>query len=202
MRKYILTLVFAFAATIVLAQGYQVGDIAADFKLKNVDGKMVSMADYKDAKGFIITFTCNHCPYSVAYEDRLVELDKKYKSKGYPVIAINPNDAVAYPADSYDNMKVRAKDKGFTFPYLHDESQAIAKAYGATRTPHMYIVQKTAKGMEVVYIGSIDNDTDNKNPNKEKYVEAAVNDLLAGKKPTNNFTKAVGCTIKWKKQSN
>lgn len=202
MKKYILTIILAVVATSIMAQGYQVGDIATDFKLKNIDGKMVSMSDYKDAKGFIITFTCNHCPYSVAYEDRLVELDKKYKTKGYPVLAINPNDAVAYPADSYDNMKKRAKEKGFTFPYLHDESQEIAKAYGATRTPHMYIVQKTSKGMEVVYIGAIDNDTDNKNPNKEKYVEAAVNDLLAGKKPANNFTKAVGCTIKWKKQAN
>src|SRR5690606_32298897 len=95
--------------------GYNVGDKATDFKLKNVDGKLTSLADFKDAKGFIVTFTCNHCPFSVAYEDRIVTLDKKYAAKGYPVVAINPNDAAAYPDDSFENMIVRAKEKNFTF---------------------------------------------------------------------------------------
>ena len=129
----------------VKAGEYKPGDMASDFKLKNVDGKMVSMADYKDAKGFIVIFTCNHCPFSKAYEQRIMNLDKMYAEKGYPVIAINPNDKTVEPDDSYDNMVVKAKEKNYSFPYLYDETQKIATAYGATRTPHVFVVQKTAK---------------------------------------------------------
>jgi len=91
--------------------GYSVGEKASDFKLKNVDGKMVSLADYKDAKGFIVIFTCNHCPFAQAYEQRIIDLQNKYSSKGYPVIAINPNDKDAEPVDSYENMVSRANEK-------------------------------------------------------------------------------------------
>jgi len=179
--------------------GYNVGDYAADFKLKNIDGKMVSLADYADAKGFIIVFTCNHCPYAKLYEDRLVALDKTAKKKGYPVIAINPNDAEKYPDDSFDNMKKRAKDKGFTFPYLHDETQEVAKAFGAARTPHVYLLKKEAEGkLKVAYIGAVDDDTENAKKDKVKYVENAIDALEKGEKPNPDFTKAVGCTIKWK----
>lgn len=181
------------------AQGYQVGDKAIDFKLKNVDGKSVSLADHKDAKGFIVVFTCNHCPFSVAYEDRIVALDKKYASKGYPVIAINPNDEVAYPDDSYDNMVLRAKAKKFTFPYLRDESQEIAKAYGAQRTPHVYVLQKSSNDLLVKYIGAIDDNSENASAAKEHYVETAVDQLLKGEEVKVNFTKAIGCGVKWKK---
>ncbi len=93
----------------------------ADFKLKNVDGKMVSLSDYRDAKGFIVIFTCNPCPYAVAYEDRIIDLDKEFKPKGYPVIAVNPNSVAASPEDSFEKMVIRAKEKGFTYPYLFDE---------------------------------------------------------------------------------
>jgi len=178
------------------AFGYDIGDIATDFLLKNIDGRMVSLADFDDAKGFIITFTCNHCPYSIAYEDRLVALDKKYKSKGYPVIAINPNNPVSYPADSYPNMKIRAQEKGFTFPYLMDEGQKIYPQYGATKTPHMYVLQKTKKGLVVEYIGAVDDNIRNAAAVQNKYVENAVNALLQGKKPTITKTKAIGCSIK------
>lgn len=183
----------------LLAQGYNVGDKAIDFRLKNIDGKTVSLADYKDAKGFIVTFTCNHCPYAKAYEERIMALDKKYRPLGYPVIAINPNDPVGYPEDSYENMIARAKEKGYTFPYLVDETQNIARAYGATRTPHMYVLQKTSAGLEVAYIGAIDENTENASAAKIKYVEWAVDALLKGQKPSTTFTKAIGCTIKWKK---
>jgi peroxiredoxin len=178
--------------------GYKVGDKAADFKLMNVDDKMVSLADYKDAKGFIVVFTCNHCPFSVKYEDRIIALDKKYKEKGYPVIAINPNDPAAHAIDDFPNMKKRAKEKKFTFPYLHDESQAVATAFGASRTPHVFILQKEAAGTVVKYIGAIDDNSDNEKQVKEKYVENAVDALLAGKPVDPSFTKAIGCTIKWK----
>ena len=179
--------------------GYNVGDKATDFKLKNVDGKLVSLADYKDAKGFIVTFTCNHCPFSVAYEDRIVALDKKYAAKGYPVVAINPNDAVAYPDDSFDKMVVRAKEKGFTFPYLRDESQEIAKTYGALRTPHVYILQRSGSDLIVKYIGAIDDNSENASAVTKKYAETALDEILKGEAVKTPFTKAIGCGVKWKK---
>lgn len=181
------------------ASGYKAGDLATDFKLKNIDGKMVQLADYKKAKGFIVIFTCNHCPYAQAYEDRIVALEKKYASVGYPVIAINPNDVVRQPEDSYEKMQERAKEKGFTFAYLYDETQQVAKTYGATRTPHVYVLKKTAKGNEVVYVGAIDDNYEDATAVKEKYVEAAVDASLANRPVDKKITKAIGCTIKWKK---
>lgn len=137
--KRIISLGLFILATIGLsAQSYQIGDKAADFKLKNVDGKYVSLSDYKDAKGFIVIFTCNHCPFSVAYEDRIIELDRKYKTKGFPVIAINPNDPKLFESDSFENMIKRSNKKGFTFPYLIDETQDVYRKYGATK-PHTYL---------------------------------------------------------------
>ena len=183
----------------LFAQGYKVGDKARDFNLKNVDGKTVSLKDYKEAKGFIIAFTCNHCPYAKAYEGRIMALDKKFASLGYPVIAINSNDPSDYSEDSFDNMVKRADEKHYTFPYLVDETQEIARTYGATRTPHIYVVQKTANGLEVVYIGAIDDNTEDADAAKNKYVESAIEALMKGQKPAVSFTKAIGCTIKWKK---
>jgi peroxiredoxin len=180
-------------------KGYAVGDKASDFKLTNIDNKTVSLADYKNAKGFIVVFSCNHCPFVVAYEDRIVALDKKYKDKGYPVIAINSNDAVQYPADSFDKMKERAKAKQFTFPYLHDPSQQTATIYGATKTPHIYVLQKSGKDLIVKYIGAIDDNSEDANAVTEKYAENALNQLLAGEEVKVPTTKAIGCTIKWKK---
>lgn len=176
--------------------GYKVGDPAADFKLKNVDGKTVSLSDFKSAKGFIVVFTCNHCPYAKAYEDRIIALDKKYASKGYPVIAINPNNPEKSKEDSYDLMKVRAKEKGFTFPYLFDEGQKIYPVYGATKTPHVFLLEKTAKGNIVRYIGAIDDNHEEPEAVKVKYVENAVDALLAKKPVSVTETKAIGCSIK------
>ena len=179
-----------------VANGYEVGDIVQDFSLKNVDGKMVSMADYKDAKGFILTFTCNTCPYSVAYEDRLIALDKKYASKGYPVIAINPNNPEAKPDDSFEAMQTRAKEKGFTFPYMLDVGQKVYPVFGATRTPHMYVLAKTDKGYQVKYIGAIDDNYKDASATTKHYIEDAVDALLAGKEVEVKTTKAIGCSIK------
>ena len=178
--------------------GYVIGDLALDFNLKNIDGKMVSLTSYHDVKGFIVVFTCNHCPYAKSYENRIMALDVKYAAKGFPVIAINPNDEKAYPEDSFENMKKRALDKKYTFPYLLDETQQIAKAYGAKATPHVYVLNKTNKGLDVSYIGAIDNDTEDINEGKIKYVANAVDALIAGKKPQITQTKAIGCSIKWK----
>lgn len=187
------------AFTLDQTQGYKVGDKAIDFKLKNIDEKVVSLADYPNAKGFIVVFTCNHCPFAVKYEDRVNELNKKYASKGYPVVAINPNDPSQHPEDDFANMQKRALDKGFTFPYLNDESQIIAKTYGAIKTPHVYILQKEKSDLVVKYIGAIDDNTDDAAAAKEKYVEQAVDALLAGKPVKTTSTKAIGCGIKWKK---
>ena len=184
--------------TSAATNGYKVGDTVKDFSLKNIDGKMMSLNDNTSAKDTIVIFTCNHCPYAKAYEQRVLALDKMFKSKGYPVIAINPNDPKAVPDDSFDNMVKNAKDKGFTYPYLMDETQQVARQFGAARTPHVYVLNKTAKGYEVAYIGAIDDNTEDAGQVKHKYVEDAVNALINGKAVPVSETKAVGCTIKWK----
>lgn len=176
--------------------GYKVGDKATDFKLKSVDNKMYSMADYKDAKGFIVVFTCNHCPFAVKYEDRIIDLAKKYKSKGYILLAINPNDPAAQPEDSFELMQKRAKEKKFTFPYLFDEGQKIYPQYGATKTPHVFLLDKN---LVVKYIGAIDDNVEDASEVKEKYLENAIAALEKGEEPTPNTTKAIGCSIKVKK---
>jgi peroxiredoxin len=183
-----------FAFTVKTEKGYKVGDTIEDFTLKNIDDKMVSLSNYQGAKGFIIIFTCNMCPYSVANEDRIIALDAKYKSKGYPVISINPNDPKVSIGDSFEDMKVRAAEKGFTFPYLFDEGQKVFPKFGASKTPHVYIVNALA--MKVEYIGAIDNSSRNPDAVSEKYVENVIDALLAGKKPTKTETRAIGCSIK------
>jgi len=175
---------------------YKIGDKATDFKLKSVDGKMYSMADYKNAKGFIIAFTCNHCPFAVKYEDRINALAKKYKPQGYILLAINPNDPTVQPDDSFELMKVRAKEKGFAFPYLFDEGQKIYPQYGATKTPHAFLLDKN---LVVKYIGAIDDNVDSATEVKEKYLENAIAALENGKTPSPDITKAIGCSIKAKK---
>ncbi|MFD1314675.1 thioredoxin family protein [Namhaeicola litoreus] len=176
--------------------GYEIGDTAEDFNLKNVDGKMVSLNQFKDAKGFIVIFTCNTCPYSVAYEDRIINLDKKYKEKGYPVIAINPNNPEISNGDSFELMQKRAKEKGFTFPYLFDDGQKVFPKYGATRTPHVFLLNKENNQLKVKYIGAIDNNSQNAAAVTEKYVENAIEALLSNKKIEPAITKAIGCGIK------
>ena len=176
--------------------GYKVGDKATDFKLKSVDNKMYSMADYKDAKGFIVVFTCNHCPFAVKYEDRIIDLAKKYKSKGYVLLAINPNDPAAQPEDSFELMQKRAKEKKFTFPYLFDEGQKIFPQYGATKTPHVFLLDKN---LIVKYIGAIDDNVEDASAVKEHYLENAIAALEKGQEPEVSLTKAIGCSIKVKK---
>ncbi len=202
--KTIMTSVFAFLALSIFAgegSGLKVGDKASDFKLKNVDGKHVSLTDFPGAKGFVVVFTCNNCPYAVAYQDRLISLDKKYKAKGYPVIAINPNDPEVEPGDSYEAMVKRAKEKNYTFPYLYDESHQVYKKYGATNTPHIYVLQKSSGGDLVVkYIGTIDDNYQDAGAVQKPYLDNAIEALLSNKEPSPSSTKAIGCSIKAKKQ--
>lgn len=176
--------------------GYGVGDYATDFKLKNIDGTMVSLSDFPDARGFLVIFTCNTCPYAVAYEDRIIALDKKYKPLGVPVIAINPNNPSVQPGDSFEKMKQRAGEKGFSFPYLLDEGQKIFPQYGATRTPHVFLLEKKTDGNQVRYIGTIDDNYQDAGAVEVKYVEEAVDAMLDGNPVPTETTRAIGCSIK------
>lgn len=198
MKSKLSLIVLAFILFSFSPTGYKIGDVVKDFSLKNVDGKMVSLGNYKDAKGFIVVFTCNHCPFAKAYESRIMALDGKYASKGYPVIAINPNDPKMVEDDSFDNMVARAKEKNYSFPYIFDETQDIAHAFGATRTPHVFIVKKDNGKNILKYIGAIDNNSEDAKSATQHFVEDAVDALLSGKPVPTTETKAIGCTIKWK----
>lgn len=194
-----LSILSLFVILTSFTEGLKPGDQAINFNLKNVDGKMISLDGIQNNKGVILVFTCNHCPFSKAYEDRIMKLDQKYASAGYPVVAINPNDPTIEPEDSFENMQKLAKEKHFTFPYLFDETQATAKAYGALRTPHVFVLKKgTEKGYTIEYIGAIDDNSDSPSEVKSKYVENAVDALLNGKEVAVRETKAIGCGIKWK----
>lgn len=178
--------------------GYEVGDTVADFRLKNVDGKMVALSDYKNAKGAVIIFDCNTCPYSKAYNARIIALNDKYAALGFPIITINPNDPGQSAGDSFERMVAQAKEKGYTFPYLADETQEVSRAFGATNTPHVFVIQRSGKNFTVAYIGAIDDNARDQANIKQKYVEDAVDALLQGKPVPNTRTKAIGCGIKWK----
>ena len=176
-------------------KGLSIGDVATDFSLKNVDGEMVSLEGIEGAKGYIVIFTCNHCPYAVMYEDRLNALNEKYAPLGYPVIAINPNDPDVKPGDSYENMIVRAKEKNFNFPYLFDEGQNIYPLYGAKKTPHVFLLD----GNRVVrYIGAIDDNPRDAENVEIRYLENAIDALRANRNIDPEVTKAIGCSIKTK----
>lgn len=172
--------------------GYQIGDVATDFSLKNTDGSMVSLAGIENAKGYIVVFTCNGCPFSKMYEDRLIDLHNKYAAEGYSVIAINPNNP-SNESENYEAMKTRAKEKGFPFAYLFDPKQEIYAQYGAVRTPHVFLLDQDRK---VQYIGTIDDNAKSADDVKEKYLENAIEALKKGELPKVNFTKAIGCPVK------
>ena len=198
-KTFMIFLLSFIIAGFVKAQTYKVGDQVQSFELKNVDGKMVKLSDYQNQKGVILIFTCNHCPYSQAYEQRIIDLDKKYKKMGYPVLAINPNDSIRQPEDSYSEMIKRSKEYKYTFPYLLDSDQSIAKSYGATRTPHVFLLKNDSKtnSSKLVYVGAIDDNTESAEAAKNKYVEKAIDELEKGKSISTSTTKAIGCTIKW-----
>ncbi|GIV24117.1 MAG: thioredoxin family protein [Bacteroidia bacterium] len=183
----------------LLLGGVKVGDKAPTFSLKNVDGKVVSLADYQDKKGVIVVFTCNHCPFAKLYEERIIALHKEFAPKGFPVVAINPNAPEIEPEDSYENMQKRAKEKKYPFPYLFDETQAVAKAYGATKTPHVFLLVKEGQDFKVAYIGAIDDSPNDPQKVQKRYVAEAIEALLAGKPVPVPETKAIGCSVKYRK---
>ncbi len=173
----------------------KVGDKAIPFSLPGVDDKQHSLADYEDKNAVVVIFTCNHCPYVRAWEDRMVQIQSDYASKGIQLIAINANDPAKYPDDSFPKMKERAREKKFNFPYLHDETQKVALAYGAERTPEVFLFD----GNGVLrYHGLIDDNYDDANAVKTHYLRDALDAGLAGKPVSIPDTRPVGCTIKWK----
>lgn len=193
-----LTCLAVLIASRSVVPDYGIGDTVADFKLKNVDGKMVALSDYKTSKGVIVIFDCNTCPYSQKYNDRIIGLNKKYASKGFPVVTINANDPKISSGDSFEEMVDQAKRKNYDFPYLVDETQNVARAFGATNTPHVFVLKNEGNTFKVAYIGAIDDNSRDESAVTKKYVEDAVDALLGSKPVPSTKTKAIGCTIKWK----
>ena len=178
---------------------YGLGDTVSTFQLMNIDGDSLHLFDYQQENnhGYVLIFTCNHCPYAQAYEERIIQLDKTFKPKGYPVVAINPNDPQIVPEDSYEKMKQRAEQQGFTFPYLLDHAQKIYKQFGATRTPHVFIVERIDQEQGVLrYIGALDDNYENPEEVEQRFAAKAIQALLEGKEVDPAKTKAIGCSIK------
>ena len=199
----LLSSLFLIAALLVSTSfapiiGYKIGSEVADFSLKNVTGKMVSLADYKAAKGFIIVFTCNHCPFAKRYQERLNNFNKKYSALGMPLLAISSTDPIAVPEDSYEAMVTKAKEEKYTFPYLQDITQSVAKAFNAAKTPHAFVVFKENGKWILKYSGAIDDNGAEPDKVQHHYLEDAVDALLAGKSVPVEVTKSIGCPIKWK----
>jgi peroxiredoxin len=201
MKKLVLLFVHILILSVVAgAKGpYKAGDYASDFNLRSISGKMVSLSQFEDAKGFIVVFACNTCPMVKKYQQRIIDLNNEFKSKGYPVIEINSNDKSVSPGDSFEEMKKLASDKGFGFEYLYDESQNVAREYGATNTPHVYVLSKEGGKLKVEYVGAIDNNADDASRADKHYVKDAVNAILGGDQVQVTSTRAIGCGIKWKK---
>lgn len=173
----------------------KIGSLIPDFNLPAIDGKNYSLESFKDKKILVVIFSCNHCPYVRAYEDRIIEIQKDYKSKGVEVIAINSNDAEKYPEDSFEEMKKRAAEKKFNFLYLRDEDQLVARSFDAAHTPEIFVFDGERK---LVYHGKIDDNWQEEKKAKTKYLRNALDELLEGKEVSIPETYSIGCTIKWK----
>jgi peroxiredoxin len=173
----------------------KLGNEAVAFKLPGADGKEHSYDEYKDKNAVVVIFSCNHCPYVRAWEDRMIQIQADYASKGVQLIAINANDASKYPEDSFPNMKERARVKKFNFAYLRDEAQSVARSYGAQRTPEIFLFDKNAV---LRYHGAIDDNYDDPKAVKEHYLRKALDAVLAGDSISIAETLPVGCSIKWK----
>lgn len=171
------------------------GDKAPDFKLPGVDGQTHILNDYSDKNALVIIFSCNHCPYVQAWEDRIINVQSNYADHGVQLIAISSNDTTAYPADSFSEMVKRSSSKGFNFPYLYDESQNVAKAYGAERTPEVFVFDNTQK---LAYHGTIDDNYEDPTSVKVQYLRNALDAITTDGAPSVPETSPIGCTIKWK----
>lgn len=172
----------------------QIGSSAHHFNLPGIDGNVHSLKSFNEKEILVLIFSCNHCPYVKAYEDRIIKLQSDYTDK-VQVVAINSNDAVKYPEDSFEEMKVRSDEKNFNFPYLRDEDQSIAKAYSATHTPEIFVYDKDRK---LAYHGKIDDNWKEPENATEHYLKNALDELIKGVEVSVPETFSIGCTIKWK----
>ncbi len=174
-----------------------IGEMGPGFDLKGTDSKMHSLEDVAGEKGTAVIFTCNLCPFSKGYEDRLVELAKSYQAEGIGFVAINPNDPKIVPGDGFDQMVERAKEKNFPYPYLVDTTQEIAAAYGARVTPHIFLLDGEGK---LAYRGRVDDSLKEKEVTARDF-EAAMSALVNGEQVPAAETKAFGCSVKWSKKN-
>jgi peroxiredoxin len=170
------------------------GDVAPDFALPGVDGKTYRLSDFAKFPVMVVTFWCNHCPYVQGWEGRMVEIANRYGPKGVGFVLINSNDARAYPEDRFESMVQRAKDHHYPIPYLMDESQSVAHAYGALVTPHPMVFDRDRR---LVYQGRIDNDHQHPERAQEHYLERALDQALSGRKVEPSERPVAGCTVKW-----
>lgn len=176
----------------------KIGEKISDFKLKNIDNSIISLSDFKNAKGFMIVFTCNHCPFAKLYSKRLNALNKKYKPLKVPLLAINSMDSFLYKEESFELMQTKAKNDKFNFYYLQDATQSVGKNFGAKHTPQAYVIWKEENNWTVKYEGAIDDDGEN--PEKaNSFISNAVDELLSDKKVTHSQTESFGCRIFYRK---
>ncbi len=195
MRHFLKTMLLLLPAFALLSFVANEGKSVNDFSLMNTNGKNVGLKDYPNAKGFIIVFTCNHCPFAKLYPPRLNELNSKYQALGVPLIAISSTDTLLYEEDTYPMMVAKAKNEKFNFPYLFDEFQSVAKDFKAQKTPHAFVIWKENGKWIVKYSGAIDDNGAEPAKVKNRYVANAVDQLLAGKQVEVKETKSIGCQI-------
>lgn len=176
----------------------KLGTEAPDFSLMNVDGKRYSLASFKDSQALVVIFMCNHCPYVVATQGRINALAKAFGPRGVALLGINSNDSVKYPEDSFEEMKVRAKEQAFLFPYLHDGSQAVAKAYGAVCTPDPFVFENTQGKFLLRYQGRIDDNWKDETKVMKRDLADALESILSGRAIPTDQKPAMGCSIKWR----
>ncbi len=173
---------------------YTIGDKVEDFTLRNVDGRWLSLSEYAaQQQGVVIVFTCLHCPYAELYEDRIIHLHRKYAPQGYPVLAINPTSPRLFPEDTFENMRKRAKEKRYPFPYLQDSAQVVLANFGASRTPQVYLMDKN---WVVRYIGTVDDNAENPRAVRNHHLENAIQALMRGERPSPEITQSIGCPIR------
>jgi len=191
-------MLLSVAATLLVHGGLKPGDKATLFTLMNVDSTNVSLSDYSNQKGVILVFTSVPCPFSKAYEQRIIELHNRYADLGFPMVAINSNNPEISPQDSFYHMQVRAREKAYPFPYLKDSKEEICKAYGATRTPFIFLLEKRGDGFQVAYMGALDDNSLDARSVANRYLENAIHALTQGERPDPASTRAIGCLIKIK----
>ena len=178
-----------------LALGSKAPDAAAKTKMKNVDGKMLSIADVAGKSGTLVVFTCNHCPFAKDWEQRIVELGNTYAAKGIGVILVNANDPKMHADDGYEEMQARAKSRGMKVPYVVDDTSGVARAFGASVTPEAFLFDKSGK---LAYHGTIDDNRQEPDKVTARYLKDALDAVVAGKKPAVPETKGLGCSIKFR----